>query len=111
MLNTIRFQCRSGKRLMPNYGRLEKVNKSMARLMAVWNERTHLKYLNRRVAYESKKEAQRNGAIEYRRRRTLEKREKVKHLFEEKMGSLPTESEEDMIQSLPLYTNEHDLNG
>eukprot|EP00494_Astrolonche_serrata_P024828 UN25088 len=39
MLETIRFQCRAEKRQMPNYSRLIKCKKSMARLKTVVNER------------------------------------------------------------------------
>ena len=81
MLNTLRFQCRVGRRLMPNYGRLQKVNKSMKRLSTVWNERAYLKLLNKELEQQKKFDEKLSKAIEYRRIKRFQLREDIKNKF------------------------------
>ena len=81
MLNSVRFQCRASKRLMPNYGRIKKINKSMNRLMSVWNNRAELKLKNKEAEQDREYNIKRDRMIENRRKIMLEKREKIKELF------------------------------
>ncbi|ETO29491.1 hypothetical protein RFI_07630 [Reticulomyxa filosa] len=81
MLNTMRLQCRVSKRLMPNYGRLKKVTKSMDRLMQIWNERAYITHEALKREKETLKEEARVECIEHRRLMSLKKREKIKQLF------------------------------
>jgi len=85
MLNTIRFQCRVAKRLMPNYGRIKKVTLSMSRLKRVWDERALLKLRNRQQEIDIRKEQYRNSTIEWRRKQRLQIREQIKFLYHQYM--------------------------
>eukprot|EP00483_Globobulimina_turgida_P009398 UN09417 len=93
MLNSMRFACRAAKRQMPNWGRLKKVNKSMVRLQYVWTERANLKLANLQQEQSNKQEKARNDAIEYRRTKLLDRRERIKAIFFQHVDELSKEGE------------------
>jgi len=104
MLNSMRFACRAAKRQMPNFGRLSKVRKSMARIKCVWAERANLKLANLEQEQKRKQEKARNDAIEYRRTKLLEKREKIKAMFFQYVDKLSKEGE-DVERLFPKFDN------
>ena len=103
MLNSMRFACRASKRLMPNYGRIKKVNKSMRRLKSIWAERADLKFANLEQEQKKKQEKARIDAIEYRRAKLLEKREMVKAIFFQYIDKLNKEGQ-DVEKLFPKFS-------
>merc|ERR1719499_2240092 len=97
MLETIRFQCRAEKRLMPNYGRLLKVKKSMARLKTVVGERNRVYKQNLiNIALKEEEEFQKENDTRMREQREAE-RALIKQKYGEYLQSLATRAPPEKI--------------
>ena len=112
MLNSIRFQCRASKRLMPNFGRLQKVYKSMGRLNYVWRERISVKLKNLENEQRKIQEKAKSDAIQYRRVKVLDRRERIKGLFLEYVDELQRKGvDTEHLHLHPKRERERDVSG
>jgi len=90
MLETIRFQCRAEKRVMPHFSRIRKLKKSMARLKTVVGERNRIYKQNlTNIALKEEEEFQQENDARMREQRNTE-RALIKKKYGEYLESLST---------------------
>lgn len=105
MLESIRFQCRAEKRLMPNYQRLVKVKKSMARLKTVVNERSLVYKQNLiNIALKEEEEYQKENDDRLLQQR-IQERAEIKKKYGEYLQQLADRPEPEKIDPRQPSTN------